>query len=404
MTTRLESDNDQIHAFQNPRFYGKFYGTQLSTGSNVYDADDSSRQVRPLGEDASLTYSGTDTTHTYESIRGSVHSTGSFRFSDAFPKYLIESPVTRSKDFVDDDDVPQENVPLQSQFYSVQRQGDAGGGGSVVSYPRSQCSCPRCSQINVYPVQTSQCRCGRCSQLSMYQSGGTGYGSDGYTDYGIYNRSLVTSRPASGFNGAQTLDRRRRKRHNSESGYAEDEIIYMDDNSQQGNLQENPVFLPSKSAFYPVAGGQKCNCRRCSQNKLAMSDDERGSFYETPRTNQSEFYGVPGPSYPVQYADDKRFQRCNCKRCSQNSINLIENFVVVRDNAVSFNPKSDRNEQPDLMVNSSTEHRKRKRNKLHRPVSLNTSSDDANTGSEKSFRSGVPKTNGSLLTSKFVSR
>ncbi|KAK3093271.1 hypothetical protein FSP39_013486 [Pinctada imbricata] len=371
VTTRLENDSNGIHAFQNPKFYGKFYDSQLSRPNNVYDGEEASRQLKPY-----------------------------------------ESPINDSEiqDPVERDIITNENAPLQNQYYSLQRKNDPRGPGSVVSYQRSQCSCPRCSQIALQqsPVPFVQCRCGRCSQLSVYHSGGTGYGSDGYTDYGISsNNKVMISKPKVDTNFIVNGDSKRR-RHHSESGFAEDDYTYVDNAEvryPQNNPTSSPVFLQSTSAFYPAASSKKCNCRRCSQNKLGFSDDENGIIYGVPNSAhaQSEFYGVPERTYPVQYLTNESPPKCNCKRCSQNSINLIERLESL-ELTVPTHYTEPETDMATVFTNYKTEHRKRKRNKMNRPVSLNTSSDETNTGSEKSFRSGVPKTNGSLLNAKFVNR
>jgi hypothetical protein len=66
-----------------------------------------------------------------------------------------------------------------------------------------------------------------------------------------------------------------------------------------------------------------------------------------------------------------------------------------------FDPNLSSNQPSDgRQCKTKSDNKKKRKNKSDRPLSVHASSTDTNTGSEKSYRVGVPKTNGSLYRSK----
>jgi hypothetical protein len=166
---------------------------------------------------------------------------------------------------------------------------------------------------------------------------------------------------------------------------------YADDKIHSG-VQNHSLYYTDQGNTTRNSG---CSCKQCTQQRFTVSDEDHSAY-----SVGSDVYGVP--------KTDMKYPReihCNCQQCTKmipittytKRLSRTGEYTR-RDNAeMQFIPAD------DFVDGDGPEHRKRRRSKPRPPISSTASSSD-NTGSEKSFRSGKLKTNGSLFNSKFITR
>lgn len=363
------------------RYYEKIYNDKDPPDP---DNDIAANQHKTSSEETSLTYSGTDTTHTYESLKDSQRS-ASFRLSNTSnTSAQIQNPTERAE-----------------QQYNA----------SLASSSQRQCACPRCSRTNIYRPYDSV----------DYNSTYNVYPQKMTYPYNRFQQYRIPS-PSGGGVSDNESEAMRYNSKRTMSGGTPDNASYIEEPAPPDGLQKEPSLYDSDT-YYGSANSDyqyrrnKCNCRKCSHTNLEYSQ----KLISPDNQADSTFYGVPDQ----MTINMVPLRPCNCRRCSQNNLNQINNdlqhqwfynqrqpcackrclqtFQQINPTIESYvyDPNVDQNQPTDRRSDKArTESKKKKKNKSERPLSVHASSTDTNTGSEKSYRMGVPKTNGSLYRSK----
>lgn len=359
------------------------------------------KKPKLTSEDTSAFYSGTDTTHTYDSLHGSSRS-NSVRLSDTIQRRFV--PLT---------DTYHPNDNFENASFN--------------------CPCEKCCQMReIYSAisrsnsprgSVGQCSCNRCSNNRLYQSE-IYYGNDSNPYFESPEVASVDRRTgmASDTEALQKHNKKRKKRKNKDSknksensiSKAHSQELYSrpDDSynvGKHGNIQicmcqkcvqirENFDRTYRQQSMY--ATGQpvhrcRCQCSRCSQMNEVVSDG-----YTTNRnlvhSDGSDVYGIPDRVQNVH----------QCRQCSQSNLNPQiyqpqQNIETPTPTTDTFPLKAFVPQDEVNVDNTDIDHRKRRRS---RPSSVIASTSDTNSGSEKSYRIGVPRTNGSLYRTKFMYR
>ena len=381
-TRLLNPEISQESAVSPYRYYEKIYNEKDPPEA---DNDTTPNLQKNSSEETSLTYSGTDTTHTYESLKDSQRS-ASFRLSNTSgTSAQIPNPAEKPEQ--------QYNSSIASSSGQKQR------------------VCPRCSKTNVYrPYESVDC-------YSTYNA----YPQKMTYPYNKFQQYRIPSPPgrvvsdneneALRYNPKQTI-----------SGGIPDDISYIEEPAppegmrKDSSFYDSDIYDGSTNSDYHYRQN-KCNCRKCSQPNLNYNS----KLISPANPPESEFYGVPDQMTMNMVS----LRPCNCRRCSHNNLNqmnydaqppayynqcqpcsckrCLQNFKQINPSIESymFDPNLSSNQPSDgRQCKTKSDNKKKRKNKSDRPLSVHASSTDTNTGSEKSYRVGVPKTNGSLYRSK----
>ncbi|CAG2258066.1 unnamed protein product [Mytilus edulis] len=360
------------------RYYEKVYNDKDPQEPDL----DLNPNQKNSSEETSLTYSGTDTTHTYESLKDSQRS-ASFRLSNT-------SGTSAQNQNVSDRADQQYNSSLASS-----------------SQGQRHCACPRCSRTNIY----------RPYESIDYNTTYNVYPQKFTYPYNRFQQYRIPSPPMGGTNDKESEALRNPKQNLV--GTIPDDTSYIEEPAPPERMRKDRSFYDSDqnegsvNSDYQIRRN-KCNCRKCSQTNLNNSN-----LTSPTNMSDSEFYGVPDQ----MTINMVPLRPCNCRHCSQNNLGQMKydypSYYNQRhpctckrclQNIQHINPtietyfydpnSSEREHSGRKQTKSKSEDKKRKKNKSERPLSSHASSTDTNTGSEKSYRMGVPKTNGSLYRSK----
>lgn len=346
------------------------------------DQDTNPHLQKNSSEETSLTYSGTDTTHTYESLKGSQRSS-SFRLSNI-------------------------------SGTSAQNQEDQQYNSSIASSGRGQysCACPRCSRKNLY----------RPYESIDYTTAYNVYPQKSSNSFNRYQQYRIPSPPVGAVSDNE-MEALHHPKHVLTS--PSPEALYIEEPAPPERIKRNNSFMSNNTDEFSSNNviqypRQKCNCRNCLQVNL------HSNMTSPTNLSDSEFYGVPY-QMPINMVS---LQPCNCRNCSQNDLNRVNMYNGYHKNYRPQNPCNCRRCLQDLQLqkisqnkeaytydpneiiknqrkrdkssSKSDNKKKEAKSKSDRPISTHASSSDNYTGSEKSYRSRIPKTNGSLYRSKIT--
>lgn len=352
--------------------------------SNIYESNEPNGHVKDKSENESLTYSGADTSNTYSSVNASENSfsyplsdlaSRNLRFGEEIMLEFKEKYGLRNSETPSGYQTKKVSSPVSNMLYDIRSPNPS---VSNAMY-QSNCQCGSCFLQSPNQIPRS-CPCNICSQSNSSIP---------------FRGQFVDVRQSNVVSNAYPSSC---QQCNSENviGYCRSEhydfekFPYADDRINSGVQNHSLAYMDQDNASFRV--NSACSCKQCVQQKM-MSDEDHSTY-----STGSDVYGVPktATNYP-------RDIQCNCRQCTR----MIP--IAAYTKRLSRTEEYTRDET-DMEILSAEdinpigpEHRKRKRSKPRPPISSTASSSD-NTGSEKSFRSGKLKTNGSLFNSKLINR
>lgn len=352
--------------------------------SNIYESNEPNGHVKDRSENESLTYSGADTSNTYSSVNASENSVSyplsdlasrNLRFGEEIMLEFKEKYGLRNSETPSGYQTKKVSSPVSNMLYDIRSPNHS---VSNAMY-QSNCQCGSCFLQSPNQIPRS-CPCNICSQSNSSIA---------------FRGQFVDVRQSNVVSNAYPSSC---QQCNSENviGYCRSEhydfekFPYADDRINSGVQNHSLAYMDQDNASFRV--NSACSCKQCVQQKM-MSDEDHSTY-----STGSDVYGVPktATNYP-------RDIQCNCRQCTQ----MIPIAAYTKRLSRTEEYTRDETDMEILSAEdinpSGQEHRKRKRSKPRPPISSTASSSD-NTGSEKSFRSGKLKTNGSLFNSKLINR
>nr|XP_022334123.1 uncharacterized protein LOC111131073 isoform X4 [Crassostrea virginica] len=379
--------------------------SRLLRRTNTYESHEPKRHRGDKSEDESRTCSGADTSNTCDSARASDVSY-SYRMSDpsarnqhlseeimlelrekynlknsemsGFQSRNVSSPVSNLLY-----DVRSPNSPVSNALYQCSCQYQTSS-QSPNQIPRT-CQCNICSKSNSPIASQSSNQIPRTCQCNICNQSNSSISYRGYIDK-QENRFQPHAYPSSSqYHPDHSLGFCRSEHFDFEN------FPYVDDKIYSGVQNHSQTYMDQENAPLPMSS---CNCKQCVQQNMPRSDDNYSAY-----STGSDVYGVPqtAMNYPREI-------QCNCRQCTRMIPIAAYTKRLSNTGDSAQRDEIDTNLAPaEESQNNGPEHRKRRRSKPRPPVSSTASSSD-NAGSEKSFRSGKMKTNGSLFNSKLINR
>ena len=268
------------------RYYDKFYGSQklVKPGDNGGKYETTTGNIP--SEEASVTYSGTDTTHTYESVRGSINS-DSVRLVDS------------------------QNVFSEQPQYS-----DAWGQGYKFD-----------------PQATLRCGCSRCH----YAPSQGHYGSDTYSDYYIKGNGNKFSntydghvQPRTAASDTEATDRPRTKHKNEQNTKnrrsTEPRVLHTDKGTVDG------VSVDDTKQNFTNVSRNVCQCEQCN----IIPHQYRG--YYRPHEH---IYQTPDVRYNQLQNHDYRYNDQEPVMCFPKPVSGDQNTPVFTKSTLQYNTFQD---------------------------------------------------------------
>lgn len=353
--------------------------------SNIYESNVPNCHEKDRAENESLTYSGPDTSNTYNSVNASENSF-SYPLSDLSPrnmrfgeeimlefkeKYGLQNSETSSGYRT-----KKVSSPVSNMLYDIRSPNPS----VTNAMYQSNCQCGSCSLQSPNQIPLS-CPCNICSQSNSSIP---------------FRGQFVDVRQNCVVSNAYPSSCQQCRSENV-IGYCRSEhydfenFPYADDRTKSGVQNHSLAYMDQENASFRI--NSACSCKQCAQQKMMMSDEDHSTY-----STGSDVYGIPktAMNYP-------RDIQCSCRQCTQMIPLAAYNKRLSRTGEHTRDETDMEITSADDVNTNGPEHRKRRRSKPRPPVSSTASSSD-NTGSEKSFRSGKLKTNGSLFNSKLINR
>ncbi|XP_048734487.2 uncharacterized protein LOC125650335 isoform X3 [Ostrea edulis] len=355
--------------------------------SNIYESDDVKRHRSDISENESLTYSGGDTSHTYESVNTSDKS--SYRMSDSSRNPRLSEEIMlelkekysfRNSDSSHSYQPQRVTSPVSNLLYEMRSPNQP---VSNALYQTRRCQCGACSLQSTNHIPRN-CPCNICNQSNSsipYRGQFIDIGQN-------YNVQQLNAYPSSCHCYPRYIEE-----HNLKGHLEFENFPYADDKIHSGVQSHSLYYTDKENTNFRLNSG--CSCKQCAQQRFTVSDEGHSTY-----SVESDIYGVPKTDlkYPREI-------HCNCRQCTK--MIPITTYTKRLSRTGEYSQMDNAEMQfistDDIVDSDGPEHRKRRRSKPRPPISSTASSSD-NTGSEKSFRSGKLKTNGSLFNSKLISR
>lgn len=381
--TKLINGENSPGANGSPEKKGKFNidFARFCRSANIYESDDVKRHRNDIPENAFL--SSRDMSYMYDSVNSCEQSLSN-NLSDSFHnrcKEEIISELREKYEFRNSEsssayeprrvsspvsnilyDMRSPNPPVSNALYQARRQCEV----SPTNQIPLNCPCNICCQSNSsipYRGQVINLKQNFSVQLHDYPKSCT-CSSREYPDEHKWRRNDVIER----------------------FPYADDVI---------NSSVQNHSFCDRNQGISDFQVNSACSCKQCVEQRFSVSGEDCSTY-----STGSDVYGVPKTdlNYPREI-------QCNCRQCTK--MIPIAAYTKRFSQTGEYTQRDNVDMQfmlaGDTIDNDGPEHRKRRRSKQRPPISSTASSSD-NTGSEKSFRSGKMKTNGSLFNSRFISR
>ncbi|XP_061166432.1 uncharacterized protein LOC133175345 isoform X2 [Saccostrea echinata] len=385
--TKLMNGESSSGENSSPEKRGK-YGIDFARfcrSANVYESDEVKRHRSDISENAFL--SAGDMSYTYDSVNTSEQSfsnnmSNSFenhRFNEEMISELREKYGFRNSESASVHEPRSVNTPVSNLLYDMRSPNPTVS--NALYQARRQCEASSIQSTNQIPLN---CPCNICCQSnsSIPYRGQVINLKQNYSvqrqDYPVSCKCYPRGYP----------DEHKWRRNNviEKFPYADDVI---------NSSVQNHSFYDREQGASDFRINSACSCKQCVEQRLSISEED----YSTYSTG-SDVYGVPNTdlNYPREI-------QCNCRQCTKMIpiAAYTKRFSQTEEYTQRDNVDMQFMSAGDIIDSDGPEHRKRRRSKQRPPISSTASSSD-NTGSEKSFRSGKMKTNGSLFNSKLISR